>query len=222
MRKFKLNINNLDCANCAREIEEELNKNSKFKNVVVNFGTSKLSYQAEEEIPINEINKIIKNIEPGASASKEEVAQSKDFHVSILILATMLGIIGIYSNLPNIIKTLSLIISYVLLLYKIFINACKLLVKSKIINENALITVSCVGAYLIGEPAEGLMVIILYTIGKILEEKAINNSRKSIKDLINIKQNYANRKENQGVSKVDIDEIKIDDILIVKKEKEFL
>ena len=166
---------------------------------------------------LNEINKIIKNIEPGASASKEEVAQSKDFHVSILILATMLGIIGIYSNLPNIIKTLSLIISYVLLLYKTFINACKLLVKSKIINENALITVSCVGAYLIGEPAEGLMVIILYTIGKILEEKAINNSRKSIKDLINIKQNYANRKENQGVSKVDIDEIKIDDILIVKK-----
>ena len=217
MKKFKLNINTLDCANCAREIEEELNKNSKFKNVVVNFGTSKLSYQAEEEIPINEINKIIKNIEPGASASKEEVAQSKDFHVSILILATMLGIIGIYSNLPNIIKTLSLIISYVLLLYKTFINACKLLVKSKIINENALITVSCVGAYLIGEPAEGLMVIILYTIGKILEEKAINNSRKSIKDLINIKQNYANRKENQGVSKVDIDEIKIDDILIVKK-----
>ena len=57
MKKFKLNINNLDCANCAREIEEELNKNSKFKNVVVNFGTSKLSYQAEEEIPINEINK---------------------------------------------------------------------------------------------------------------------------------------------------------------------
>ena len=48
MKKFKLNINNLDCANCAREIEEELNKNSKFKNVVVNFGTSKLSYQAEE------------------------------------------------------------------------------------------------------------------------------------------------------------------------------
>ena len=46
MKKYKYNINNLDCANCAREIEESLNKNKDFKNVVVNFNTSKLSYES--------------------------------------------------------------------------------------------------------------------------------------------------------------------------------
>ena len=45
MKKYKYNINNLDCASCAREIEESLNDNKDFKNVVVNFSTSKLSYE---------------------------------------------------------------------------------------------------------------------------------------------------------------------------------
>ena len=73
-----------------------------------------------------------------------------------------------------------------------------MLFKSKKINENFLITVSYVGAYLVGEHMEGLMVIILYEIGKILEEKSINKSRKSIKDLMDIKPEYANLKiENE-------------------------
>jgi Cd2+/Zn2+-exporting ATPase len=52
MEKYKINVNNLDCANCARKLEEELNKNDKFKNVVVNFGTSKLTYESNEKISI--------------------------------------------------------------------------------------------------------------------------------------------------------------------------
>ena len=63
MSKYKYNINNLDCANCAREIEEGLNKNNKFKNVVVNFGTSKISYEAEEDISLKELNPYYKNEE---------------------------------------------------------------------------------------------------------------------------------------------------------------
>ncbi len=62
-----------------------------------------------------------------------------------------------------------------------------------------------------------MLVIALYTIGKILEEKAVNNSRKSIKDLIDIKQPYANLKQTDEIKKVDVEEIKINDILVVKK-----
>lgn len=61
------------------------------------------------------------------------------------------------------------------------------------------------------------MVVTLYTIGKVLEEKAINNSRKSIKGLLDIKQNYANKKEDNEVQKVRVEEVKVGDILIVKK-----
>ena len=71
MKKYRYNISNLDCANCAREIEESLNKNKDFKNVVVNFNTLKLSYESEKEFTINELNTLIKKIEPDTSVSSE-------------------------------------------------------------------------------------------------------------------------------------------------------
>ena len=86
------------------------------------------------------------------------------------------------------------IIGYGILLYRTIKNAIKLLVRNKTINENLLITISCIGAYLVGKHMEGLMVITLYEIGKILEEKAINKTRKSISDLMDIKPEYANLK----------------------------
>ena len=73
MKKYKYNINNLDCASCAREIEESLNDNKDFKNVVVNFSTSKLSYESEKDFSIKELNELIKKVEPEADVSKEEV-----------------------------------------------------------------------------------------------------------------------------------------------------
>ena len=76
--------------------------------------------------------------------------------------------------MPLEIERLSIIIGYVILLYRTSKNALKMIWKSKKINENFLITISCIGAYLVGEHVEGLMVILLYEIGKILEEKSVN------------------------------------------------
>ena len=217
MKKYRYNISNLDCANCAREIEESLNKNKDFRNVVVNFNTLKLSYESEKEFTINELNTLIKKIEPDTSVSSEEETVKKEFHLSILIIALVIGVMGYFLELPKVIKIIMYLIAYSMLLYRTTINAIKLLVRSKTINENALITISCVGALAIGEVIEGMMVIALYTIGKILEEKAINNSRKSIKDLLDLKQPYANLKSNNGTKKIMVEDIKLNDILVVKK-----
>ena len=217
MKKYKYNINNLDCANCARKIEEILNKNKELKNAIVNFNTSKISYEAEREFSIKELNDIIKTVEPDAYVTKEENKTKKEFHLSILIIALAIGLFGYFMRLNNTVKMILYIVAYTLLLYRTGINAVKLLFKNKTINENMLITISCIGALAIGEVVEGMLVITLYTIGKILEEKAVNNSRKSIKDLIDIKQPYANLKQTDEIKKVDVEEIKINDILVVKK-----
>lgn len=217
MKKYKYNINNLDCANCARKIEEILNKNKELKNAIVNFNTSKISYEAEREFSIKELNDIIKTVEPDACVTKEENKTKKEFHLSILIIALAIGLFGYFMRLNNTVKMILYIVAYTLLLYRTGINAVKLLFKNKTINENMLITISCIGALAIGEVVEGMLVIALYTIGKILEEKAVNNSRKSIKDLIDIKQPYANLKQTDEIKKVDVEEIKINDILVVKK-----
>ena len=217
MKKYKYNINNLDCANCAREIEESLNKNKDLKNVIVNFNTSKLSYESDKEFTLKEMNDLVKKVEPDAYLSKEEIETKNYFSFKALIIGLVIGLLGYFLKLPNIVKIILYLISYSFLLYKTFINAIKLLIKNKTINENFLITISCFGALAIGEVLEGMMVITLYTIGKILEEKAVNNSRKSIKNLLDIKQNYANKKVNNELKTVKVEDVKIGDILVIKK-----
>ena len=220
MKRYKYNINNLDCANCAREIEEMLNNNTNFNNAVVNFSTCKISYESDKDYTLEELNTLIKSVEPGAYITlNEEVEEStsKEYYLSILIIALVIGLLGYFLPLPKIVKIILYLISYSLLLYKTSINAIKLLKKGSGINENALITVSCIGALLIGEVLEGMMVITLYTIGKILEEKAINNSRKSIKDLLDIKEPFAYLVDGKKIVKIPVEEVKKDDVLVVKK-----
>ena len=217
MKKYKYNINNLDCANCAREIEEFLDKNKNFNNVRVNFNTLTLSYESDKNFSLDEINDLIQNVEPDVSVSEEVMDNKKEFNIIILLLGVLISIFAYFLKVSNTTKLILYLISYVLLLYRTTLNAVKLLFKSKTINENALLTISCIGAFIIGDVMEGVMVITLYNIGKILEEKAVNNSRKSIKDLMNLKSPYANIKRGNNVIQDDVSKVLVNDILIVKK-----
>ena len=219
MKRYKYNILNLDCANCAREIEEDLNADERFNNAVVNFNTSKIFFESDSEISLKEINDIVKAIEPEADVTEEtEISNKKEYSLVTLILGIVLGLVATYVKaLPQSVALICMILSYVLLLYKHAINAVKVLIKNKTVNENALIVISAVGAFAIGESFDGMMVVALYTLGKILEEKAINKTRNSVKDLLNIKQNFANLKVGDELKTIGVEDIKLDDVLVVKK-----
>ena len=217
MKKYKYNINNLDCANCARKVEESLNENKDFKNVIVNFNTKKLIYESDKEFTLPELNKLVKEVEPDAFITDEEVNIKKEYHFSILVVGVIIGLIGYFVKMPTYLKWILYVISYSMLLYRCIINSLKLLIKSKTINENLLITVSCLGALALKNVLEGIMVITLYTIGKILEEKAINNSRNSIKDLMDLTDKTVNIKVGKEVKNILVEDVKVGDILLVKK-----
>lgn len=217
MKKYKYNINNLDCANCAREVLESLNENKDFKNVIVNFNTKKLIYESDKEFTLPELNKLVKEVEPDAFITDEEVNIKKEYHFSILVVGVIIGLIGYFVKMPIYLKWILYVISYSMLLYRCIINSLKLLIKSKTINENLLITFSCLGALALKNVLEGIMVITLYTIGKILEEKAINNSRNSIKDLMDLTDKTVNIKVGKEVKNILVDDVKVGDILLVKK-----
>ena len=216
MKKYEFNIKNLDCPNCARKLEEKLNNRDDLTDVIVNFNTCKLIYKSEKDLSLSEINKIVKSIEPDATITKD-LEHEHEFHLSFLIIAVTIGLLAFFIDFPNYIKISLFVISYILLLYKVFIKAIKLLVNSKIVDENILITISCVGAFILGEYLEGMMVITLYTIGKLLEEKALNKSRTEIENLVTLKIPYANLKTKDEVKKINVEEIKVGDLLIVKK-----
>jgi len=220
LKKYKFILQGLKCPNCAGKIEQTVSKEDGIKNVVLNFNTSKLSFETDRQQVKELVKQIVFKIEPEVEVIEEgEIKEVKNNIVPILrlIIGVVLALIGGFASLPLYLNDILIIFAYVILLYRTFKTAVKLIIKSKTINENFLITISCIGAYLVGEHMEGLMVIILYEIGKILEEKAVNKSRKSIKELMNIKAEYANLKTKDKIEKVMPETVNIGDIVIVKQ-----
>ena len=217
--KYKYKLSNLDCANCANKIECKLKGDSNIASASVNF--SKLTVTLETNIKngVKEyVAKIVKTIEPNINVL--ELTENMDkknktmFDISRLVIGCLLALLGMFV-FNGIISHILIIIGYLILLLRTINNALKLLIRSKTINENLLVTISCIGAYFTNNISEGLMVIILYEIGKILEEKAVNKTRKSVKNLMNLKPEYATLKETG--EKVSPEDVKVGDIIIIKQ-----
>ena len=216
--KCKYKIKNIDCVNCAKKIEDYLNKDANISNASINFNTLNISYVTNIENSINYVNKKIKEIEPDTYIYDKEIKEENYFNDYLnLILGFALGTIGIFITIPYYINYILIIIGFILLLKRSTTLALKLLVKSHQIDENFLVVISSIGAFLINEKFEGLMVITLYEFGKILESKAINKTRKNVSALAKIKEDYANLKVNNTYMKVLSESVKIGDTIIIKK-----
>lgn len=218
MKNYKFKINNLDCANCAKKIEDKLSSYPDYHDVVVNFSTMKLSLKSEQEIKKTSLEKIIKKIDSSVTLSElnEQSTERKNYDIFRLIFGLLIFGITVIFKLNSYLELILTIISTIILLYKVFFKAIKQLVKNKVLDENTLITISVIGAMLVGKVHEGIMVITLYEIGKILESKAINKTRKSISDLMDIKVDYANLKTKDEIMTIKVEDVNIDDTIIVK------
>ncbi len=270
LKKYEFILEGLDCANCANKIQNKIAENKNYKNVIVNFNTLKLSFESEFENVKEDIEKLVKSLEPEVEVIESHDKQISHLHNSRnhnenmhddnnhsncdcehehckqtpqednvqkesktknneikktrkknknlvrLIIGILLMLIALINIFPEKLNLIVLIFLYIIMLHRTSKNALKLL-KQKVIDENFLITISCIGAFIIGEHFEGLMVIILYEIGKILEEKAINNTRKSIANLMDIRPEYANLKHGTHEHKVNPNEVNINDIIVVKQ-----
>ncbi len=219
-KKYK--IQGLDCPNCARALEEQLNLGKYIKSAKIEFVKSTLEIKSDDDKnAIDEAIKITKQIEPGAKiiVDNEKNKKSKSgvlVDICLLSLGLILAIITLTVKMPVWLYWTLFVSSALLMGYKTYYRALKLLLKGTI-NENFLVTLSVVGATLVGEHCDGLMVVGLYTIGKILESIALNKSKKSIEELTNIKPEFAYLvNENNEEIKVDPSEIQIGDTIIVK------
>ena len=220
MKSYEFILKNLDCANCANKIQNTLSENKELSDVVVNFNTLKLKYKTDT-LSKDDVEKIVKKIEPEVDLveieKQSEETNNTKYEIARLVIGILTANIGFLLQTKGIVSNSFIIVGYLILLYRTIKNAVKLLRTSHSINENFLVTISCIGAYLIGETFEGLMVIVLYEIGKILEEKAVNKTRKSISNLMDIKPEYANLKTDNKIQKVNPEEVKIGDILVIKQ-----
>ncbi len=213
--KYKFNIKNLDCANCAREVEKSLNEDKKINKAVVNFNTSTITVETDVDDAFSYVKETVAMIEPDAILSEEKIESDNNKDVYRLLIGAVIGILGIITKISPI-NMILIVIAYIILIYKTLLTALKQL-KNRKINENFLVSISAIGAYLLGKHHEGLMVIFLYELGKMLEAKAVARSRNSVSELMNIKEESSNLKVNNKIKKVPTTEVSIGDIIVVKE-----
>ena len=218
--KKTVKIEGLDCPNCARALEGELNKLESVQSCNIDFLHSKLSFESKDVNALNDIKKLTKKIEPAAKIYEEKVKikiVDKKFVLDLVFLALGIafGLVTLLVNMPTWAFWTMFVISTLLLGYKTYLKAIKLLFKG-VVNENMLITLSVIGASAIGEHMEALMVIALYSIGKILESLAVNKSKKSIEELTNLQPEFANLLVNGKEEKVSPDSVEVGSTIIVR------
>ena len=221
MKSYKYTLEGLDCAACAKKVEDEIANTEGYEEVVVNFSTLKLTFKTDKPSPKKEITKLVQKLEPDVEVLEDgEENHDKEEHngndIARIVIGIAIYLIAIVGKFNTIVTSVLTIIAFVILLYKTAKKGFKQLFKNKVLDENMLIVVSAIGAYLVGKNSEGLMVITLYEIGKILESKAVNKTRKSISDLMNIKPEYANLKQGEEWKQVTPYEVKIGDVILVK------
>lgn len=220
MKNYKYILEGLDCASCAKKVEDKIASTDGYEDVTVNFSTLKLSFKTNKNNPKKEIIEIVKALEPDVNVvDMEESNKKKDskesFHIARIIIGILIYFLGTKLNFNTNIQIVLIIVSIIILLSRTMKKAF-MQIRKGVLDENALITISVIGACLVNKVMEGVMVITLYEIGKILESKAISKTRKSISDLMNIKPEYANLKNGKEYQQVNPEEVNVGDIILVK------
>ena len=223
--ELQLTLEGLNCANCARKIEEKVGRMEGVKESNLNFTTTtlnvKLEKKVKEEHVINEIKKIVEALEPHVKVEKKvygkaTIKKAKFTVKSTLIIGTILYLFAVIGDFQG---TLGLILfgaSYLLIGGEVVLTAIKNIAKGQVFDENFLMTVATIGAFTINQYPEAVAVMLFYEIGETIQGYAVNKSRSSISSLMDIRADYANLIINGKEKKVSPETVKVEDVILVK------
>ena len=223
-----LSIEGLDCPNCAAKVERKINTLEGIKEATVDFLGKKIVVLADEisenelvELIQTEVDKIedgvkvfIPKVQAGESSSEEEDTGKIK---KKLLIGGVLFVLGIFVPKTLFIPKLAVfLVSYLVIGGNVLLSAFKNILNGQVFDENFLMAIATIGAFAIGEYPEGVAVMLFYQLGELLQGIAVNNSRKSIVSLMDIRPDYANIKVGEGIKKVSPEEIKVGEIIVVK------
>lgn len=222
MKKVKLQ--NLDCASCALKIEKSLANMEELSNVKLNFSTSTLTFEQNTKKDIlDKIEKEIQKIEKDVIILKDEIKTQKTFWQNLdkkLLIITLISFFLTYISYNyienNYLKFTVYLVAYLLVGFDVLSKAFKNLTNARFFDENFLMSIATIGAFVLGDFVEGIAVMVFYQIGEMFQKVAVNNSRDSINSLLDIKPEYANVKEGDNVIQKAPEDVKIGDIILVK------
>ena len=237
-------IEGVDCPNCAAKIERKLNTLQKIKAATVDFLGKRVIVESED-FSQDELAKFIQTevdkIEDGVKISTKRLHSHGHTHhhshshsrvhshshthgegdtdkiKKKLLIGGILFVLGIFIPKTLFIPKFAVfLVSYFIIGGDVLVSAVKNILRGQVFDENFLMSIATIGAFAIGEYPEGVAVMLFYQLGELFQGIAVNNSRKSIIALMDIRPDYANLKTETEIKKVNPDEIKVADIIVVK------
>ncbi|WAM31457.1 heavy metal translocating P-type ATPase [Caldicellulosiruptor naganoensis] len=219
--KVELILENLSCANCASKIEQKVNSLYFVKNANLNFVTKKLTAEVspkDYKLFLENVTKIVNEIEPDVKVlevpKEKPVIDIKD--LSLIIVSIFFFASGLFVYKRAWWGLIFLAAAYILAGESVIRKFLQNLLRLKLFDENFLMTVATISAFLLKEYPEAVLVMLLYKIGELLEETAIRRSRKTINSLKNLEIEYANLKIENEIKRVNPKDIVPGDTVIVK------
>ena len=134
----------------------------------------------------------------------------------IAVLIDKINVVNIDENILSITQIILYVLSYLIVGFEVVKKAVNNIFHGEFFDENFLMTIATIGAFVIREFPEAVAVMLFYQIGEYFQSYAVKKSRKSIASLMNIRPDYANLKVNGNIEKKSPEEIKIGDTIVVK------
>ena len=228
-------IKGLDCANCAAALERRISeKVDCISDVTLTFMNETLSFnvtEGSEDDAVKEICRVIDDREPGVTIEKFTQEREKKiikkpehkkekkmilFSAILLVLAIVLKNIMPEGTTNFIVSGIVFMISYFIVGAPVLKSALRNLKKGQWMDEQFLMAIATVGAIGTGEFQEGVFVMLLYQIGELFQAIAVENSRQSISELMDIRADEANIKVNGNIKKVPVEDVYVDDIIVIR------
>ena len=236
MKKIFL-LKGLDCPNCSAKIEKEVGELDGVNSSVMNLmkQTLTISIDASVDATIEkQIKTIVHSHEPEVEVSEyivESISKTKTNNVNDdenesrkmtirLVAGAAIYAIGMglsaFTDVSLTVELAFLIVAYIILGGDVVMRAVKNISKGRVFNENFLMSLSTVGAFVIGEYPEAVAVMLFYQVGEYFQDMAVKRSRKSIADLMDIRPDSATVSRDGELFTVAPETVAVGEVIVVK------
>ena len=202
-----LRLANLHCAACALDLEEILAKIKGVERVSVDFLTQTIRLKAKDGETVRRVIKTAGKFEKVKVLNGDEVAPVKESRLrailEIVLSASAFLVAFLLSHFgkgrgAEVLSIVLFFAAYVTVGYPVLLSTAKNVAKGRVFDENFLMTIASIGAFALGQFDEGVLVMLLYQIGELLQSVAVGSSRRSVKSLLEIKSEFARKIDEAG------------------------
>lgn len=225
--KYTFTLENLNCANCAGKIEKKITQTRGYQNVSFNFATKKLNFTSDNPDVLGEIQAICDSIEDGVRVTDNNAKEADHCHEGnrlqkiLLIVAVVCAAAAFVLHLTlntdsaQLISSVLSVAAALLAGYPTFWRGIKSVLKLRI-DESTLMTAAVIAAFALGEFVEGAMVAVLFAVGELIEEKAVDASRRDIEKLSKIRPDVATVLHNGHEETAAAETVAVGSVIVVK------